>query len=168
MLINTMPAMVQETNISCENWTEENFLQLFSLLKENKGLKLTLSFGNDEKTVTAVQKPEIGRYLTRLGIGRHLNGFSYIKTGVRHCLDNPEELESVTKLLYPAIAKEHQTTAGRVEHGIRHAISLAWEERNMEEWEKVFGYRAGVSQTKPTNTEFLAALADYLLLEWGI
>ncbi|MGN1314873.1 MAG: sporulation initiation factor Spo0A C-terminal domain-containing protein [Lachnospiraceae bacterium] len=158
---------VQEESISCENWTAENFLQLFEMLKENRGLKLTLSFG-EEKTYTAVQRPSVGHYLTRLGIGRHLNGFSYIKTGIMQCLEMPQDLESVTKLLYPAIAAKHQTTAGRVEHGIRHAITLAWNGRNQEEWEKVFGYRVHSDQGKPTNTEFLAALTDYLLLEWGI
>lgn len=166
-MISMQPEMIQESNISYEQLTEENFLQLFSFLKENKGLKLTISFGEDKQYTEVKQKPEIGSYLTRLGIGRHLNGFSYIKTGVRHCMENPEELESVTKLLYPSIAKEHKTTAGRVEHGIRHAISLAWEGRNMAEWERIFGFRATSSQGKPTNTEFLAALADYVSLEWG-
>lgn len=165
-MISMQPQMIQESNISYEQLTEENFLQLFSLLKKNKGLKLTISFGEDEQHAETKQKPGIGSYLTRLGIGRHLNGFSYIKTGVRHCMENPEELESVTKLLYPAIAKEHKTTAGRVEHGIRHAISLAWEGRNMAEWERIFGFRATSSQGKPTNTEFLAALADFVSLEW--
>ena len=168
MITNTMPETYQETNISCERWTAENILQLFDILRENKGLKLTLSFGYEEAALVGRQQPEIGRYLTRLGIGRHLNGFSFLTTGIQHCLDNPEELESVTKILYPAIAREHQTTAGRVEHGIRHAISLAWEERKQEEWEKVFGYRADSSQGRPTNTEFLAAMADYILLEWGM
>ncbi|MBQ9990845.1 MAG: sporulation initiation factor Spo0A C-terminal domain-containing protein [Lachnospiraceae bacterium] len=168
MMISVQPEMNQESYINYEQFTEENFLQLFSLLKENKGLKLTISFGDDSQNMVVSQKPEIGRYLTRLGIGRHLNGFSYLKTGIRHCLDHPEEMESVTKILYPAIAKEHNTTAGRVEHGIRHAISLAWEERNTEEWIRVFGYRAASAQGKPTNTEFLAALADYIVLEWGV
>ncbi len=165
MIQDTTPQMYQETSINCESWTPENMIQLFNLLKSNKGIKLTLSFDNEEKPALANQDSGISRHLTRLGIGRHLNGFSYLKTGIRHCIDSPEEMESVTKLLYPAIAKEHHTTAGRVEHGIRHAISLAWEERNKAEWEKIFGYRVESSQGRPTNTEFLAALSDYILLE---
>ncbi len=168
MIVNTTPPMYQETNVYCENWTAEDFAQLFDFLKENKGIKLTLSFENEEKAPVVSPNSEFGPYLTRLGIGRHLNGYTYLKTGIRHCLDAPHELESITKLLYPAIAKEHQTTAGRVEHGIRHAISLAWEERNPEEWEKVFGYRARLRENRPTNTEFLAAISDYILLEKGV
>ena len=160
------PAMVQESQICYEQFTEENFLQLFSLLKANKGMKLTISFEDAVQKEQVRPKQEIGSYLTRLGIGRHLSGFSYLKTGVRRCIENPEELESVTKLLYPAIAKEHKTTAGRVEHGIRHAIGLAWEERDLEEWKKIFGVRATSSKGKPTNSEFLAVLADYLTLGW--
>ena len=167
MIQNMNAPMHQETNINCESLTPEAVVQLFNLLKSNKGIKLTLSFENEEKSAIFNQDSEISHRLTGLGIGRHLNGYSYLKTGIRHCLDYPEEMESVTKLLYPAIAKEHRTTAGRVEHGIRHAINLAWKERNRMEWEKIFGYRVQSSQGRPTNTEFLAALSDYILLRKG-
>ena len=66
MITNTMPETYQETNISCERWTAENILQLFDILRENKGLKLTLSFGYEEAALVGRQQPEIGRYLTRL------------------------------------------------------------------------------------------------------
>ncbi len=168
MIQNMTTLMHQGASISSESWTPENVIQLLSILKDSRGMKLTLSFENEEKSALINQDSQISRHLSLLGIGRHLNGYSYLKTGIRHCLDFPEELESVTKLLYPAIAKEHQTTAGRVEHGIRHAIGLAWEERNKMEWEKIFGYRAESAQGRPTNTEFLAALSDYILLGKGM
>lgn len=160
--------MQQETSINCENWTFENFQELFMALKGMEGFRLTLTFGqaaSDSRlqgsTVTKIDERVLGQYLGRLGVAPHLRGYSYLKTGIRHCLDTPEEMESVTKLLYPAIAKEHCTTSGRVEHGIRHAISLAWEKRNEEEWGKIFGFREA---ERPTNSEFLAALTDHILM----
>ena len=91
-----------------------------------------------------------------------LRGYSYLKYSVVRCLCNPEELESVTKILYPAIAKQFGTTSGRVEHGIRHAIQKTYENGRTTEWENVFGRNYKSCYKKPTNSQFIAALSDFI------
>lgn len=152
-----------EQMINCQNWTAQNFQELFTMLKENKGVKVILTFEQQESKMKHSNSEKVlGMYLARLGFSAHLNGYSYIKTAIKHCINNPEEMESVTKLLYPAIAREHNTTAGKVEHSIRHAITLAWKKENKKEWETIFGYRMEFYAHKPTNSEFLATLTDYI------
>lgn len=108
----------------------------------------------------------VGNYLNHLGIPRHLNGYNYLKYSVARCLSHPEELESVTKLLYPAVAKEFQTTSGRVEHGMRHAIQKACEKEKTTEWENIFGKNYISRSKKPTNSQFIATLSDFIQLNY--
>ncbi len=151
----------QAWDINCENWTLEKILDLFRSLQGMKGCRITLSFGNEEEKNQKTEERALGQYLNKLGFAPHLRGYAYLKTGIRHCIETPQEMESVTKILYPAIAKEHNTTAARVEHGIRHAIAQAWDSRNEEEWGSVFGFR---NARRPSNSEFLAALTDYIYM----
>ena len=74
-------------------------------------------------------------------------------------------LNSITKILYPTIAKRHQTTSSRVERAIRHAIEVAWDRGDLETLQKYFGYTVSVSKGKPTNSEFIALIADKIRLE---
>ena len=150
--------MNQGVDISFDNWTLEKMQELFQSLRGMEGCRVTLTFGAKESNGKITEKALV-KHLARLGFAPHLRGYAYLKTGIRHCLEAPQEMESVTKLLYPAIAKEHGTTAARVEHGIRHAIALAWEERDEEECGFIFGFR---KSHRPTNSEFLAALTDYI------
>ena len=151
----------QAWNINCENWTLEKIVELLGSLQEMKGCRITLTFGNEENVNKKTEERVLGQYLNKLGFAPHLRGYSYLKTGIRHCIETPQEMESVTKLLYPAIAREHNTTAARVEHGIRHAIAQAWDGRDEEEWGSVFGFR---NSRRPSNSEFLAALTDYIYM----
>lgn len=150
-----------EKYINCQDWDRQHFEELFAALKNHAEIKVVLSFENAEKTTDNWERI-VGNCLVKLGVPVHLKGYGYIKTGILRCILEPEELEGVTKILYPAIAKIHHTTAGKVEHGIRHAISKAWEIENKSEWERIFGHRLTSNMGKPSNSEFLAAISDYI------
>lgn len=99
--------------------------------------------------------------LTKLGFKANLKGVVYLKAAARIGLEDREELEGVTKRLYPAIAKECRTCAGRVEHAIRHAIHTSWEKGDVRQQRMVFGYDRK-SGNRPTNAEFIARMIDCL------
>lgn len=101
----------------------------------------------------------------QLGIPAHIKGYHYIRSGIIFSIENPELLESVTKLLYPTIAKEYNTTSSRVERAIRHAIEIAWDRGNTDVLNKFFGYTIDSFKGKPTNSEFLALIADRIRLQ---
>lgn len=100
------------------------------------------------------------KYLTKLGIPRHIKGFGYIRTAMVICVKDSNVLDSVTKCLYPDIAKIHKTTASGVERSIRYAIELAWTRGIPENLEETFGYTVSRDKRNPTNSEFLAILTD--------
>jgi len=135
------------------------------MLERNPNIKIVLSVEipkwPEKETPIAMEKI-VGHYLNRLGIPLHLNGYQYIKYGIVRCLKCPEELESVTKILYPNIAKRYHTSAAKVEHGIRHAIAKAWAEKQEEAWESLLGSFGKSGKVKPTNSQFIAAIADYI------
>ena len=153
-----------EKQIECIQWDSKNFEDLFQMLKEHPEIKVVLSFENSKKEGKTSWDKMIGGYLNRLGISPHLKGYHYMKYGITLCMKDPEELESVTKILYPNIAKKYHTTAGKVEHGIRHAITKAWEAKREKEWRLLFGISESVEMEKPTNSQFLATISDYLQL----
>ena len=81
-------------------------------------------------------------------------------------VNDMEMLNSITKILYPTIAKKHQTTASRVERAIRHAIEVAWSRGKMDTIDELFGYTVSTGKGKPTNSEFIALIADKIRLEY--
>ena len=97
-----------------------------------------------------------------LGIPAHIKGYQYIRQAILLAAEDMSLLGAVTKELYPVIAKKFDTEPGRVERGIRHAIELAWERGHAETMKRIFGYSMNIERQKPTNTEFIAHLADEL------
>lgn len=121
-------------------------------------------YAEEETEGSAAMEVRIVGLMSKMGISAHLKGYRYIKTAVRRCMVDSEELEGITKRLYPGVAREHHTTAGRVEHGIRHAVEIAWKKDNHEIWERLFGYSLHQANRKPTNGEVIATMADYLTI----
>mgnify|MGYP003305821032 CR=1 FL=1 len=150
--------------IDCTGWNKEQVWDIFSTLPEHTDAKIVLYLEGTKNVAENSKEKIVGGYLNKLGIPVHLKGHGYLKYGIVRCLYHSEELESVTKVLYPEIAKKYNTTAGRVEHGIRHAIHQAWENSKSEEWEKVFGKRYMNSNAKPTNSQFIASICDFISL----
>ena len=96
----------------------------------------------------------------------HIKGYRYLRTAIAMCAEDPQMIGAVTKLLYPAVAKMYSSTPSRVERAIRHAIETAWQRGNQKFLSEYFGCTVQSSRGKPTNSEFIAMVADKLRLEY--
>ncbi|MDR0821666.1 MAG: sporulation transcription factor Spo0A [Oscillospiraceae bacterium] len=104
----------------------------------------------------------------QIGIPAHIKGYHYLRTAILYSADNPEMINSVTKLLYPTVAKYYNTTPSRVERAIRHAIEIAWDRGDVDVLNSYFGYTIHSVRGKPTNSEFIALIADKLRLQYKV
>lgn len=100
-----------------------------------------------------------------IGVPAHIKGYLYLREAITMVYNEVELLGAITKTLYPRIAEKYNTTPSRVERAIRHAIEVAWSRGNMDSIRKLFGYTINVSKAKPTNSEFIAMVADKLRIE---
>ena len=100
-----------------------------------------------------------------IGVPAHIKGYQYLREAIIIAVDDMDVINAVTKVLYPAVAKRFETTPSRVERAIRHAIEVAWDRGDLETLQKYFGYTVSNSKGKPTNSEFIAMIADRLVLE---
>ncbi|SFA72035.1 two-component system, response regulator, stage 0 sporulation protein A [Lentibacillus halodurans] len=107
----------------------------------------------------------ITNIIHEIGVPAHIKGYMYLREAITMVYNDIELLGSITKVLYPDIAKKYNTTASRVERAIRHAIEVAWSRGNVESISALFGYTVNISKAKPTNSEFIAMVADRLRLE---
>lgn len=111
---------------------------------------------------------EITNIIHEIGVPAHIKGYLYLREAIKMVIDNVELLGAVTKELYPSIAKKFNTTPSRVERAIRHAIEVAWSRGKVDTINKLFGYTVHTTKGKPTNSEFIAMIADKLRLEHSI
>ena len=110
-----------------------------------------------ESTVTAI--------IHEIGVPAHIKGYQYLREAIMMTVENMDVINAVTKILYPEVAKRFNTTASRVERAIRHAIEVAWDRGDLETLQKYFGYTVSNAKGKPTNSEFIAMIADRLQLQ---
>ena len=103
-----------------------------------------------------------------VGVPAHIKGYQYLRDAILMVIREPEMLNSITKILYPTIAKRNQTTPSRVERAIRHAIEVAWSRGKMDTIDELFGYTVSTGKGKPTNSEFIAMISDKLRLRLKI
>lgn len=101
-----------------------------------------------------------------IGVPAHIKGYQYLREAIMMSVRDGEMLNSITKILYPTIAKKYQTTSSRVERAIRHAIEVAWSRGNMETLDSLFGYTISIGKGKPTNSEFIALITDKIRLHY--
>lgn len=101
-----------------------------------------------------------------IGVPAHIKGYQYLREAIIMSVEDPEMLGSITKVLYPTIARKYQTTSSRVERAIRHAIEVAWNRGRMETLDAMFGYTINTGKGKPTNSEFIALIADKIRLQY--
>ena len=99
-----------------------------------------------------------------IGVPAHIKGYHYLREAIILTINNMEMINAVTKVLYPEVAKRFNTTPSRVERAIRHAIEVAWDRGDVEVLQKFFGYTVSGIKGKPTNSEFIAMIADCLSL----
>ena len=117
----------------------------------------TVNKNNIEARVTNI--------IHELGVPAHIKGYQYLRDGILMAIENVEVINQITKSLYPDLAKKYHTTPSRVERAIRHAIEVAWSRGQLEATERIFGYTINANKGKPTNSEFVAMIADKLRLE---
>ena len=106
----------------------------------------------------------ISDIMRQIGVPAHIKGYHYLRKAIILCVNDSEMLGSVTKILYPTVAKEFGTTASRVERAIRHAIEVAWDRGDVDVLSSFFGYTIQAQRGKPTNSEFIAMIADKIKL----
>ncbi|NMB34455.1 MAG: sporulation transcription factor Spo0A [Clostridium sp.] len=108
---------------------------------------------------------EVTSIMHEIGVPAHIKGYQYLRDAIMMVVKDLDVINSITKLLYPSIAKDYNTTPSRVERAIRHAIEVAWSRGQIDTIDSLFGYTINVGKGKPTNSEFIAMVADKLRLE---
>lgn len=135
--------------------TEKQYLQ-------PSGNKSPLKNGYTKNTDLEI---DITNMIHEIGVPAHIKGYQYLRDAITMVVEDMDLLSAVTKELYPAIAKRNNTTPSRVERAIRHAIEVAWNRGKLETINNLFGYTVAEDKGKPTNSEFIAIIADKLRLE---
>lgn len=108
----------------------------------------------------------VTKIIHQIGVPAHIKGYQYLRCAILMAIDDEDIINSVTKVLYPSVAKKYQTTTSRVERAIRHAIEVAWDRGDVDTLNSYFGYTIQNSRGKPTNSEFIAMIADNLRLKY--
>lgn len=109
---------------------------------------------------------DVTNMIHEIGIPAHIRGYQYLRDTIMMGFDDVNTLNAITKILYPAIAKNHQTTPSRVERAIRHSIEVAWNRGNIDVIDSLFGYTINSRKGKPTNSEFIALIVDKMRLDY--
>lgn len=124
----------------------------------------------DTKTENAVRGENLENRVTNMlheiGIPAHIKGYHYLRDAIIMAVEDMDVLNAITKILYPTVAKKYQTTSSRVERAIRHAIEVAWSRGKLDTLDELFGYTVSTGKGKPTNSEFIALIADTIQLEY--
>ncbi len=115
---------------------------------------------------TAELETQVTRIIHQIGVPAHIKGYQYLRTAILLTVNDGEIINSVTKILYPTVAKKYGTTTSRVERAIRHAIEVAWDRGDVDVLNSYFGYTIQNNRGKPTNSEFIAMIADNLRLKY--
>lgn len=185
------PSFIMVTAAGSETVTEEafrmgaNYYIMKPFTKEvivdkvrriaGKGKPAGISLSGIKKVKPYVDKAEymeqnlendVTQMLHEIGIPAHIKGYQYLRDAIAISVADQDMLTSVTKILYPNIAKKHQTTPSRVERAIRHAIEVAWSRGKMDTINSLFGYTVSNGKGKPTNSEFIALISDKIRLDY--
>ena len=111
---------------------------------------------------------QVTQIIHQIGVPAHIKGYQYLRTAILLTVENSDIINSVTKVLYPSVAKKYATTTSRVERAIRHAIEVAWDRGDVDTLNSYFGYTIQQGRGKPTNSEFIAMIADNLRLKYKL
>ena len=120
----------------------------------------------DSISSSADMETQVTKIIHQIGVPAHIKGYQYLRTAILMTIEDNDVINSVTKVLYPTVAKKYQTTTSRVERAIRHAIEVAWDRGDIDTLNSYFGYTIQNSRGKPTNSEFIAMIADNLRLKY--
>ena len=120
----------------------------------------------NDKMVMHNLEQDVTDMIHEIGVPAHIKGYQYLREAIMMSVEDATMISSITKILYPTIAKQFQTTPSRVERAIRHAIEVAWSRGRMETLDALFGYTVDIGKGKPTNSEFIALIADRIRLSY--
>lgn len=171
---------MEQLNLTAEKDTEKMYKILGDLMNMNREFQImiTVPSGNRAaeeeskgteykgKTMTYDLEKDVTDMIHEIGVPAHIKGYQYLREAIMMSVEDPEMLGSITKVLYPTIARKFQTTPSRVERAIRHAIEVAWNRGRMETLDDLFGYTINTGKGKPTNSEFIALIADKIRLQY--
>lgn len=132
----------------------------------NANVRQVKPYVNKQEYIEQNLENDVTQMLHEIGIPAHIKGYQYLRDAIGISVEEQDMLTSVTKVLYPTIAKKHQTTPSRVERAIRHAIEVAWSRGKMDTINEIFGYTVSNGKGKPTNSEFIALIADKIRLDY--
>lgn len=135
-------------------------------LSGKESMKTVAPYVNKEEYIEQNLENDVTHMLHEIGIPAHIKGYQYLRDAIAISVKEDDSLVSVTKILYPTIAKQHNTTSSRVERAIRHAIEVAWERGRLDTIYELFGYTVSTGKGKPTNSEFIALVADKIRLDY--
>jgi len=175
---------MQQIELSAGKDTESVYQLIGSLMQNNREFQVVITVpsikGEEDSTldlqkINTVAAPEEKNYdleqdvtdmIHEIGVPAHIKGYKYLREAIMMSVNDSEMMGSITKILYPTIAKKYQTTSSRVERAIRHAIEVAWNRGRMETLDDMFGYTINTGKGKPTNSEFIALIADKIRLQY--
>ncbi len=145
--------------------TPKNIIDRIKDIISDKTLEYKVSSDlRDKRRINSLDE-KISNIFITIGIPPHIKGFSYLREGIKLAVEDPSIINKVTKELYPKIGEKFSTTASKVERAIRHAIEVAWNRGRSDAISSIFGARVYIGSERPTNSEFIALVADKLLLE---
>lgn len=170
---------METLNVTTSRDEEQFYKILNNLISTNKAFQIMITVPSGEKedeiqvTDAAIQpgrtrdlEKDVTDMIHEIGVPAHIKGYQYLREAIMMSVEDVEMLGSITKILYPTIAKKYQTTPSRVERAIRHAIEVAWSRGRMETLDALFGYTINTGKGKPTNSEFIALIADKIRLQY--
>ena len=168
---------MEQLSVSATKDNEQVFRLLSDLIRTDKEFQIMITvprtgFQNTVNQVMAEGRQErdlekdVTDMIHEIGVPAHIKGYQYLREAIMMSVEDVEMLNSITKILYPTIAKKFQTTSSRVERAIRHAIEVAWNRGKMETLDSLFGYTINTGKGKPTNSEFIALIADKIRLQY--
>ena len=139
-----------------------------SMLKNRNSKGAEAQMTKAEADNTPDIEAQVTRIIHQIGVPAHIKGYQYLRTAILLTVKDSDIINSVTKVLYPSVAKKYQTTTSRVERAIRHAIEVAWDRGDVDTLNSYFGYTIQNNRGKPTNSEFIAMIADNLRLKYKL
>lgn len=169
---------METLNVTATRDQEQFYRIINNLISTNKEFQIMITVPSGEADQAAVVVPAVTETAARdlekdvtdmiheIGVPAHIKGYQYLREAIMMSVTDVEMLGSITKILYPTIAKKYQTTPSRVERAIRHAIEVAWSRGRMETLDALFGYTINTGKGKPTNSEFIALIADKIRLQY--
>ncbi len=170
---------METLNVTTARDQEQVYRILENLISANKEFRIMITVPSGETGAGQTEnmtetsgtdswdlEKDVTDMIHEIGVPAHIKGYQYLREAIMMSVEDVEMLGSITKILYPTIAKKYQTTPSRVERAIRHAIEVAWSRGRMETLDALFGYTINTGKGKPTNSEFIALIADKIRLQY--